>query len=274
MGLGAPRQFPRFLELDRDIRRIIWDMVDEDLNKDNDIIEIAFTRAPSYQKPEYLGRRRARVLWRYRMYQRNPSPLLSLNPESRASYIRSHPNILRLNKQVPIRFHRRRDTVYLDASSFAALWFYAQHHRMEFFGEKDYLLRGMDQIQRLGSYHPSGSTAPAGSTANRMGLRNLRVQYEVFGDLRRIRLLGTRNILPQVFPDVRAGGSVLDLIKDEPEGQLIILRDWINRNGRPRFTAAQRAVIQNHLDSIDGSLDIFDQLLLAAVDELDIPEGP
>lgn len=269
--MGLPnRRFPRFEQLPINIRRMIWGHVNMIVQGgEPDIIEVAFTREPTYHKPDYLKRRPARVVWKYKCFQLNPSWLGEgiLGLDAQAAYLVRHPNILRLNQQRPIRFNRLRDTIYFDASSFAALWFYAQHHRWEFFGDLDHLLRGFNLIQILGSYHADDSTA------NRQGLENLMNDYGIFPSLKRVRLLGLRNYLPARIEGqpVRPGGTILDDLKDENEGQLAKLRDFRLQNGRFRYKAMQRACIQRHFDTVDDSLDIFDAEM---DDDMDIPEGP
>jgi len=231
--------FDLFPQFPTEIRDLIWDTA---ADAENDgVVEVYFDRQPECRTRAANGARH--IIWQYRCYNRNPSPLHLVSHESREQYLLSHPNILRLNQGQLIYFNSAKNTVYFDSESFLNLWHYVKRHRVQFADPPQApgsgfvafnRLNGFSQIRTLG--WPEGA-----DRTNIVGLADLRNPVErALSGLTNIRLLGDRGIHP--------GGidpATLPVANRSLQRRLIaaIITKYVVYNGTRVFNADAQAVI-------------------------------
>jgi hypothetical protein len=191
---GVPlTSFGKFANLPPEIRGMVWDIAASAGNEN--IIEVCFDCAPTLRRES--PRKPWQIVWTYRCHERNPSHILRVSSEAREQYYRSHPNILQLNRQLPIHFNATQDTLFFDCQSFFNLWDYVRLHRVRL-RVPHRNLRGFNLIQTIGHFNSQLPPAELLDTNSFMVLRL--PQNNVFTALTRIRLLSPRGIHPGPRP--------------------------------------------------------------------------
>lgn len=244
--------FPLFPKFAKELQSMIFKAAAE--MEDRNIVEVKFTRTPIIRRkgPKHPWR----PLWTYGCKPHNVSPLLSTTKESRKQYLKSKPDILQLNRGLPVvHFNAARDTIYFDVESAFNLWHYITRYRAPPAKIPTSNLQGFEAILVLGSYHPGILTV------HNNGLADVRAPAErALANLERIRALGARGYHPggwdpaaQPFwwrPLHRRLRRLLVQVIDEFEEARTF-------PGHGQTTLAQRDRIGDARDGVDGDVDHF-----------------